>query len=769
MACTLSSGKTVDIEDLCGFAEKKPFNYKQNPYKMIKIVDELLSHNFTINDKKKVNKFIKEMWSKHSESFGGSQLLYTYRSLCDNGIYEYDSKYEKLLRVKSSKSKPGIISVTLVTSPFPGIDFTKDNTILLRELIENGTITIDQVNDLYPDTAFEDIDPLDVMTRLDDNGTTIAGAFSCEYNCNFCPKEPGQPRSYLTKEPAVMRARRNRYDPILQSNDRIGTLYNNGHPIDKIELLVLGGTWSSYDKKYRDDFINKIYYAANIFFVDKENIPEMKSIKEERMNNKTSICHIIGMTLETRPDKINVDELKTFRNYGVTRVQLGVQTSHDSILNRINRKCSNATFLKAAKLLKRSGFKFDIHIMPDLPHPLKPGVSPFKRPRVPDDIDWSVDMVIKDLEMFYLFIFDPDYQADQWKIYPCETVPWTEIKEEYETGTYKPYTDKNYSKEELEMKYHISTFPDIDFNNPVENLTQEKFVNNFMSFMKHYVHVKENLNEKPLNKRERLRLKRQGKTKRDPVTYNLLFMLIIYVKIHVRRWVRLNRVIRDIPELYHIAGVKQSNTRQLLHNDMKDCGFECQCIRCMQISDEVATKENTELQVFTYNASDGIEKFICYLMKDTKKLVGFVRLRLDKFSGYDLKGNVVFEDHHDSAMIRELHVYGQVVRVSNKKKDVSQHKGFGTALMHAAMKIARDNGYKKMSVIAGDGVVGYYEKFDFKHGEYFLVTNLIEYINKHNRDIMIKTIRKKVYKLRYMIVIILILLVYFFIRKIFEF
>lgn len=254
--------------------------------------------------------------------------------------------------------------------------------------------------------------------------------FSCKWNCHFCPNEPGQPRSYLHDEPAVLRANHNGFDPVLQFTDRAATLAVNGHPVDKIEVLVLGGTWSSYPHAYQEVFCRDLFYAANTFH-EREKRPR-QGLEEEQRLNEAAACKIIGLTLETRPDTITPDEVRRLRRYGCTRVQLGVQHSDDAILRKINRGCTNDDTVRALRLLKDVCYKargravvcaepthadrpivsadccasnanqlchvsapqIDIHLMPNLP-----GASP--------EID---------REMFDRVLSDPDLQASSASI-----------------------------------------------------------------------------------------------------------------------------------------------------------------------------------------------------------------------------------------------------------------------------------------------------------------------------------------------------------------
>jgi len=264
-----------------------------------------------------------------------------------------------------------------------------------------------------------------ITTLTAPNFETAEGkkAFSCKYNCHMCPNEPGQPRSYLHDEPGVLRANNNNFIATDQFWDRCSTLHNMGHITDKVELLILGGTITSYPKAYIREFVRDLYYAANTF-PQKLNGLELRSklsLEEEKnINQNESFVKIIGLTVETRPDQINKETLEFFRELGVTRVQLGLQHTSDIILDKINRMCKNFHIINAIKLLLDCGFKVDIHIMPDLP-----GSSP--------EID---------LQMFIEIINSDKYQVDQWKIYPCKVTPYTVIEQWYKDGTYKPYSEQ---------------------------------------------------------------------------------------------------------------------------------------------------------------------------------------------------------------------------------------------------------------------------------------------------------------------------------------
>ena len=253
--------------------------------------------------------------------------------------------------------------------------------------------------------------------------------FSCPHNCYYCPNEPGQPRSYLSNEPAVARANEVNFDAVFQVYSRLCTLKKNGHKIDKLEIIVLGGTFSAYPRDYQQEFIRDLFFAANTFniyqnidanIVNAQNKEKYSLVEEQRTNEKA--CHkIIGISLETRPDHINKYEIKRLRNYGCTRVQLGVQHTDNAILDGVNRGHHVEQSIKAIHMLRTNGFKIDIHIMPDLP-----GSDP-----------------TKDKVMIQKILESPEFIPDYLKIYPCLDVDFTEIRKWKQSGKWKPYADSD--------------------------------------------------------------------------------------------------------------------------------------------------------------------------------------------------------------------------------------------------------------------------------------------------------------------------------------
>jgi len=590
----------VDIEDIGNELVDScvPRNEIANMEKLKTVTFEFvkLFESGEITTNEQLQQFIQQKRREAKLAISPVNLLHAYRLLLRDQEITRNKDLEKLLKTKVLRGASGVMVITILTSPYPK------------------------------------------------SGQKIT-TFSCPYDCHYCPKEPDQPRSYISKEPAVLRANQNGFDAVKQFRSRGLTYLTLGHVVDKVELLILGGTWSSYPEDYKEEFIRDTYYAANTFYHKNfDTTPrERLSLEEEIRLNESSLCRIIGLTIETRPDKITPEELITLRRYGVTRVQLGIQHVDNQILKKINRKCTNEDAIRAIRLLKDACFKLDIHIMPDLP---------FSSPEL-------------DEKMFKYILDSPDFQVDHWKVYPCAVTPWTKIKEWYDQGLYKPYAEKSYYKE--------ITYPN-------------------------------------------------GETR--VIKTNDLFELILEVKRHVHPWIRINRIIRDIPGEFIHGGYshEEVNMRQYLQNEMKKRGYVCKCIRCREIKNKKVDFSHAQLMVKQYDSSGGIDYYISYEIPHPTNdiLLGFLRLRISKNAGL----NGVFPELENTALIRELHVYGHVMPVDKTSAEATQHQGFGRKLLQKAEDIARENGYFRLAVISGVGVRNYYRKFGYTDEGYYLTKTL---------------------------------------------
>ena len=572
----------TDIEDIHKHIHKDK-EYKNNSIfnGLLECLAEEFKNNLdtfkTTND---IDRFKKKIQKLYKYTISNAEFIKIYKYLNLE-----DQQLRNLITKKKCKSNSGVLVITVLTSAHP-----------------------------------EYID--------EDTGEVKTVRFSCKHDCAYCPNEPAhegnnwvaQPRSYLYAEPAVLRANANDFDPIKQMNSRISSLINMGHIPDKLEIIVLGGTWSEYPRNYQDRFITDLYYAANSYF--DTGRPKL-SLEEEIGLNETAKIHIIGLTLETRPDTITLEEIANFRRYNCTRIQLGVQHTNNAVLKKIMRGHTIERAYEAIKLLKNNCYKVDIHIMPNLP-----------------SASYEIDKA-----MLEEILYDERIQVDQYKIYPTAIVPYTRIKRWFEEGSYVPYDDL------------------------------------------------------------------------------LLYQLIKDFKQKVQKYKRLNRIIRDIPGHYIEGGysTKFVNMRQLLQDDMRLNKWGCECIRCREVKGHLVSQENIKLNIEKYRASGGDEYHISFDTCCNKNyLIGFLRLRLAD----EADSGAVLPSIKGCALIRELHIYSNISDVGNNIEGSLQHKGYGKQLVAKAEEIARDNGYRKVAIISGTGVRGYYRRLGYQLVDTYMMKDI---------------------------------------------
>lgn len=250
--------------------------------------------------------------------------------------------------------------------------------------------------------------------------TVLTKPYPCPGKCIFCPTDVRMPKSYLPDEPGAMRAVEHQFDPFAQVRSRINQLEMLGHPTDKIELLILGGTWSSYKREYQEWFVKRCFDAMNDF----SHLPseEMKisegELREAQTHNETTHHRNVGLVIETRPDEINPDEIIWLRRLGVTKVQMGAQSLDDRILEMNKRGHDVECTRRAAALLRAAGFKIVLHWMPNL-HGATPESDRADFARL-----WS------------------NFCPDEIKIYPNQLLANAELYEYWQRGEFKPYTTR---------------------------------------------------------------------------------------------------------------------------------------------------------------------------------------------------------------------------------------------------------------------------------------------------------------------------------------
>ena len=436
----------------------------------------------------------------------------------------------------------------------------------------------------------------------------------CPGECMYCPGSDSQPnekvaQSYTGQEPAALRSIHNHYDPFKQVESRINDLEAIGHQVDKIELIIMGGTFLSTELSYQRRFIKGAY----------EGVLGRKTIDLEDALNQSekSRKRIIGLTIETRPDYCKEDHVDLMLSYGATRVEIGVQTVYDDIYKLVNRGHTTKDSKEAIRIARDAGLKINAHIMPNLPG----------------------STIQKDFNLFNQLFSDPDYRPDMLKIYPCLVIKGTKLYDWWKHNKFQPYSTEQ------------------------------------------------------------------------------LVELLATVKEHLPTYVRIQRIMRDIPAPLIEAGCDKSNLRQLIQERLNEKGLKCKCIRCREygIGSQKNEYYNNELNQFKlnridYDASEGKEIFLSFEREDL--LLGYLRLRYPSEKAHRTELN-----DGKTLIVREVRVVGEIVPTNSDPERVTQvqHRGFGKMLMDEAEKISSDEfDALKLNVISGIGAREWFYDLGYK-------------------------------------------------------
>ncbi|MBI2507501.1 tRNA uridine(34) 5-carboxymethylaminomethyl modification radical SAM/GNAT enzyme Elp3 [Candidatus Woesearchaeota archaeon] len=469
---------------------------------------------------------------------------------------------------------------------------------------------------------------------------------TCTFCCGGVNSYFGNiPKSYTGNEPASMRAIRNKFDAYLQVFNRLEHYVLLGQIPEKVELIIMGGTFLSYPEDYQDKFITDAFKAMNdfgeLFFADgelnknkfkeffefnlefkseertnkiHEKLLELKNnskLESEQEKNETAKIRCIALVIETKPDWCKEDHINQALKLGATRIEIGVQSLDDAVLKRINRGHDVADTIKCFELLKNAGYKVIAHWMPGLP-----GVNPDE-----------------EVENFKKLFSDSRFRPDGLKIYPCMIMPGTPLYLQYKKGLFKPLRTKEAAE------------------------------------------------------------------------------IVAKAKEAIPKYCRVYRIQRDIPTKVTIDGVCLTNFRQVVHELMSKNGKKCECIRCREIKNNRVDWNKIELNRIDYEASNGKEVFLSFDDAENDSLLGFLRLRVPNRSFRK-------EITKDSAIVREVHVYGEAAKIGETGS--IQHRGLGKKLILEAERISKQEFNKnKIIVISGIGVKEYFKKLGYsKDGVY---------------------------------------------------
>ncbi len=448
------------------------------------------------------------------------------------------------------------------------------------------------------------VTPVAVMTK----------PLPCPGKCIYCPTYSNTPQSYTPTSPAVLRAITCGYDPADQVEKRLGILRDMGHSTDKVELIIMGGTFLAASRDYQYEFIKGCFDALNgQVSVD---------LEQAKVLNENSHHRCTGLCIETRPDVCSSEDIAWMVELGTTRVEVGVQATSDEIYRLTQRGHTVEDVVAATRHLKNYGLKVHYHWMPNLP-----GVS-----------------VEKDLELFGSLFSDERFRPDGLKIYPTMVVSGTQLEKWYRRGLYIPYDEE--------------TLED----------------------------------------------------------------MIARLKLLVPEYVRISRVLRDIPAVYITGGPKDS-LREKVQKRLIEKGSECRCIRCREYGHRLKQGRKPgqpHLKRLDYKASGGLETFLSF-EDDSSTLFGLLRLRIQSTPLQDFELNV----GENTAIVRELHVYGHELSLGEREAESAQHKGLGKMLLAEAERIAAGEfNAGRLFVISGVGARPYYRTTGYELNRGYMVKKL---------------------------------------------
>ncbi|MBK8048926.1 MAG: tRNA uridine(34) 5-carboxymethylaminomethyl modification radical SAM/GNAT enzyme Elp3 [Anaerolineales bacterium] len=450
--------------------------------------------------------------------------------------------------------------------------------------------------------------------------TVLTAPAGCPGKCIFCPDDWRMPKSYIYDEPGAQRAERDGFDPFKQTLGRIQAFENIGHDASKVELLILGGTWSAYSRDYREWFVQRCFDAMNR--AGDPAYTGSASLAEAQAHNIQARHRNVGLVIETRPDWVTPEEIVHLRRLGVTKVQIGVQSLDDEVLVLNKRGHDVQAVRHALGMLRTAGFKLQLHWMPNLY-----GATPDQ-----DHAD------------FARFFSDPAIRPDEMKIYPCSLIAGTELYDRFLEGAYIPYSEAE------------------------------------------------------------------------------LVELLADVKPAIPPYTRINRLFRDIPAHHIQAGVKLSNLRQVVHEELARRGQRCGCIRCREIKRRTVGGDQLSLRITPYVTDLTQEYFVEFVTNDRCDEQGltaaFLRLSLPLTA--EAGSRAFLPELAGAAMIREVHVYGTALSIGAESRGQTQHVGLGTELIDAACRISTEAGFERISVIAATGTRAYYAARGFVAGELYM-------------------------------------------------
>ena len=506
--------------------------------------------------------------------------------------------------------------------------------------------------------------------------TVLTKPYPCPGECIFCPNDVRMPKSYLADEPGAQRAEQNHFDPYLQTYTRLQTYYATGHPTDKIELIVLGGTWSFYPEPYQIWFVKRLLDALHDFGAGRDARAEIEAALLERAaepgapdptrvqihGNDLSqpynlvVREIFRAELQSADERARelaaaggarspLDEYATWAELAAAQceneeaacrcVGLVVETRPDHIsaaeVVRIRRLGGTKVQIGFQSLnddvLRVNKRGHDVAATRRALHLLRQMGFKIHAHWMPNLYGSSPTADVADYEKMFA---DADFRPDELKIYPCSLLESAELMQVYQRGDWQPYTH-----EEL-----LETLVDCFARTP--------------------------------------------------------------------EYCRLTRVIRDIPSPYIVDGNRLTNFRQLVEREMTRRGLSSGDIRAREVRFQDLSAVELRLDERRYNTSIGDEVFLQWLTPE-RAIAGFARLALPR-------GETLLEELRGAAIIREVHIYGQALGIGAAAGEEAQHRGLGRQLIKRCAAIAATAGYGRLAVISAMGTRGYYRRLGFTDG-----------------------------------------------------
>lgn len=599
------------------------FDYTPHLEQLLPLLKEL--ETIEKLSQKEYFRLLKRHLRKDSGVFSKDQLIQAYRGLAGHhGLEPFNPKLIKLIQMKPVRTGSGVTPLTVLTKPFP-----------------------------------------------------------CPGQCIFCPNDVRMPKSYLSDEPGAQRAERNYFDPYLQTYNRLQAFHNIGHPVDKIELLILGGTWSFYPESYQIWFIKECFRALNEFsgeLDDRQRIEQTYQVMEQALTDK----HHYGMTNvpqdnKERSQEFAIDGLHLQKKYnqvvsemyvaperktgfdqyqsatwdeleaqqlinetaGSRSVGLVIETRPDNIspqeVMRIRRLGCTKTQIGVQSLsdlvLSKNNRGHDVAAT-------RKAFKLLRQAGFKIHAHWMANLygssVEEDKADFLQLFSDPDFQPDELKIYPCSLIASAELMQYYQRGEWRPYT------------------------------------------------------------------------------HDELLEVVSFAMANTPEYCRLTRVIRDIPSTDIVEGNKLTNFRQVAESENNKNSTEMRDIRAREIRNQKVNWDDLKLEIKSYQTSSSQEHFL--QMMSEGKLVGFLRLSLPTTEGF-------IDELAQAAIIREIHVYGPAQQIG-KTDGKAQHRGVGTTLIAKAKELAAAADFIQLAVISAIGTRDYYRKHGFADGQLYQILPL---------------------------------------------